>query len=99
MPLSTPTVQLLVSLSKDVCEQRTSTGSGLLALLGNAFAQIFGQIVCIRVNTLSNTNLVVSRYIKSDKGSLLVEDGLKKLSPHLPTDRARPLTILLHRTI
>ena len=61
---------------------------------------MFRQIVSIRVNTLSNTNLVVSRDIKRDKSSLLVEvNGLKTLSPHLPTDRARPLTILLHRTI
>ena len=35
----------------------------LLAFLGNAFAQIVGQIVFMRVKTLCNTNLVTSRHI------------------------------------
>ena len=51
-------VFLLGSLSSDVFEPRTSTGSGL-------FEQIFDQIVSKRVKTLSNTHLVAWRHIKS----------------------------------
>ena len=47
-------VQLTVSLSSDVFERRTSTGSGLFALLSRDFDQIFGQIVSIRIKTLDN---------------------------------------------
>ena len=43
------------SLSSDVFERRKSTGSGLFALLSSDFEQTFGQIVSIRVKTLSNT--------------------------------------------
>ena len=42
-------------ISNDVFELHTSTGSGLFAILGCDFEQIFGQIVSIRVNTLSST--------------------------------------------
>ena len=55
--------RLLGSLSNDVFEQHTSTGSGLFALLSRYFEQILGQIVSIRVKTLSHTNLVASRHI------------------------------------
>ena len=37
------------SLSRDVFERRTSTESGLFALLSRNFENIFGQIVSIRV--------------------------------------------------
>ena len=37
------------------------------------FEQLFGQIVSVRVNTLSHTNLVASRHIKREKSSLSVE--------------------------
>ena len=48
--------------------------SGLFAFLGLGFAQIFaGQIVSVRVKTLSNTNLVASRYIRREKASVLVD--------------------------
>lgn len=47
------------SLCSDVCERRTSTGSGLFALQGRDIEHILGQIVSIRVKTLSNTKLVV----------------------------------------
>ena len=43
------------------------------ALLSRDFEQIFGQIVSIRVKTLSNTNLVASRHIKREKRSLPVD--------------------------
>ena len=45
-------------LSKAVFEQRTSNESGLFAFLGSGFTKILGQIVSIRVKTLSNTNLL-----------------------------------------
>lgn len=47
------------SSSSDVCEPRTSTGSGLFALQSRGIEHIFAHIVSIRVKTLSNTNLVV----------------------------------------
>ena len=53
--------------NNDVFERRTSTGSGLFALLSRDFEQIWGQIVSLRVKTLSNTNLVVPRHIKKKK--------------------------------
>ena len=46
------------SLSSDVFERRTLTGSGLFALLSRDFEHIFGQTVSIRVNTVINKNLV-----------------------------------------
>ena len=57
-------MELLGSLSNDIFEQRTSTGSvDVFALLSRAFEEVFGLIVSIRVKTLSNTNLVASRHI------------------------------------
>ena len=57
-------MELLGSLSNDIFEQRTSTGSvDVFALLSRAFEQVFGLIVFIRVKTRSNTNLVASRHI------------------------------------
>ena len=47
-----------------------STGNGLFALFGSDFEQILEQIDSLRVKTLSNTNLVASRHIKGEKGSL-----------------------------
>ena len=48
------------SLRNDVFERRKSTGSGLFAILGRDFDQLFGQIICMRVKTLRNTYLVAS---------------------------------------
>ena len=68
----------LGSLCNDVFEPRTSTGSGVFSLLSRGFEPIFRQIVSIRIKTLSKTNLVASRLIKREKGSLPVnERGLK----------------------
>ena len=53
------------SLSSDVFERRTSTGSGLFALLRRDFDKMFGQIVSARVKTPNNSNLAASRHIKS----------------------------------
>ena len=54
----------LGGLSNDVFERRKSTGSGLIAFLGSDFDQFFGQIVSLRVKSLSNTNFVASRHIR-----------------------------------
>ena len=53
---------------------RATYVSGLFAFLGLGFAQIFaGQIVSVRVKTLSNTNLVASKYVRTEKASALVD--------------------------
>ena len=68
------TVTLLVtssslgSLRSDIFEPRTSTESGIFASLSLVFEQFFGQIISKTVKTLSNTNLVVLRHIKREKG-------------------------------
>ena len=54
---------LLVSLSNNVFEQRTSTGSSLFSFLDDDFAQIFSQIASIRVKKLSYTNFKSSRHV------------------------------------
>ena len=66
------TGQLFGSLSKDVFERRTSTGSGLFSFLGSSFSQIFGEIVFIRVKTLSNTNQKNKGLYGGEKDSLPV---------------------------
>ena len=68
------------SLSSDVFERRTSTGSGRFALLSRDFEQIFGQIVSIRIKTLGNINVVASRLTKREKGSLPVDVCRSKTS-------------------
>ena len=45
----------------------------LFAPLRHDFEQLFRQIVSMRVKTPSNTNLVASRFIKREKGSLPVD--------------------------
>ena len=72
--------KLLGSLSSDVFERRTSTGSGLFALLSRVSEQIFGQIVFIIIKTLGNKNMVASRLIKREKGSLPVDVRRSKTS-------------------
>ena len=52
---------VIVSLTKDDFELRNSTGSGLFELFSRDFKQILGQIVCIRVKTLSNRKLMASK--------------------------------------
>ena len=68
-------LRILVSLSKDVFERRTSTGRGLFAFLSSGLAHILRQIVSIRVRTLSNSNLVVPSHIKRNRASLPVDDS------------------------
>ena len=72
------------SLSNNVFD-RISTGSGLFTLFGRDFKQILGQIVSIRVKTLSKTNLVTSRHIKREKGWLPVDvASLKNVAAYTP---------------
>ena len=68
------------TLSSDVFERRKSTGSGPFALLSRNFEQILGQMVSLRVNILSNTNLIVPRHIKREKDTLLVDERRSKTS-------------------
>ena len=71
----------LESLSKDVFTPRTSSWRGRFAFLGDELAHIFVQMVCMRVKTLSKTNLVASyRHIKMKKGALLVGVHRPKIS-------------------
>ena len=44
------------------------------------FEQILGQMISLRVKTLSSTNLVVPRHIKGEKGSLPVDVRRSKTS-------------------
>ena len=62
------------SLSKDVLQPRTSTGSGRFTFLGSGFAQILWQIVFISIRKLSNINLEASSHIKREKASLPVDE-------------------------
>ena len=71
----------LRSLSSEVLERCTLTGSGLFELLNRDFEQIFGQIVSTRVKTLSNASLVASRDFEREKGSLPV--GVHRLKTSL----------------
>ena len=48
----------LGSLSNDVFERRTSTGSGLFSFFDSGFAKIFSQIAFITVKKLRNTNFI-----------------------------------------
>ena len=87
-------VSYLGVLSSDVSERRTSTGNGLFALLDHDFEQMFGQIVSVRVKTLSDTDLVASRHLKREKGSLPVDvRGSKTLLLQLPIGQFSPLSL------
>ena len=63
----------LGSLSNNVFERRTSTGSGLFSFFDGGFAQIFSQIASITVKKLKNTNFISSRYVKRENTSLSVD--------------------------
>ena len=69
MPYGDP----LGSLSNNVFERRTSTGSGLFWFFDGGFAQIFSQIASITVKKLRNTNFISSRHVKREKTSLPVD--------------------------
>ena len=71
---------LVGSKSNDVFERRASTRSSLFEFYGRHFEQILGQIVSVRVKALSNINLVASRHINREKGSLPIEVRRSKTS-------------------
>ena len=48
--------------------------------MDDGFAQIFSQIVSIRVKKLSNTNCIASRHITREKSSLPVDVRCSKTS-------------------
>ena len=50
---------LIESLSSNVFERRTSTGSGLFSFFDGGFAQIFSQIASITVKKLKNTKFFI----------------------------------------
>ena len=85
--MATPLDITIGSLSNEVYEARTSTGSGPFSSLDDDFVQIFSQIVSIRVKKLSNTNFISSRHIKREKSSLPVDVRRSKASLlKLPND-------------
>ena len=51
-----PMLSIWSFISSDLWERRTSTGSGLFALQGRDIEHILGQIVSIRVKTLSSNS-------------------------------------------
>ena len=66
------------SLSNNVFERRTSTGSGLFSFFDGGFAQIFSQIASITVKKLRNTNFI-SRHVRRENTSLpvpLIKGGI-----------------------
>ena len=72
-----------MSLSKDVLEGRKLRGSAVFSFLGNDFAQIFGQIVFMRLKALSNPNLEALWQIKRERDSLPL-DARRSKTPFLP---------------
>ena len=49
----------------------------MLAFLGSGLAQNFGKVVCVRIKTLSNTNLSASKKMKRERASLPVDVAQK----------------------
>ena len=66
---------ILQGLTKDnsVFGRRTSTASGLFESSGSVLVETLGYIVFIREKKLSNTNLLASGHIKTEKTSLPVD--------------------------
>ena len=60
-------------MGNDVFEKRKSTRSGLSEFVSSCYAQIFGQIVSMRVKKLSSTKLIASRHIRRENASFLVD--------------------------
>ena len=80
MTLSRSRPQEFGSLSNNVFERRTSTGSGLFSFFDGGFAQIFSQIASITVKKLRNTNFISSRHVKRENTSLPVDVRRSKTS-------------------
>ena len=73
-------IETLGSLSNNVFERRTLTGSGLFSFFDGSFAQIFSQIASITVKKLRNTNFISSRHVKRENTSLPVDVRRSKTS-------------------
>ena len=71
---------IIGSLSNNVFERRTSTGSGLFSFFDGGFAQIFSQIASITLKKLRNTNFISSRHVKRENTSLPVDVRRSKTS-------------------
>ena len=75
--------------------------NGLFTLLSHDFQQMFEQIFSVRVKTLSDTDLVASRRLKREKGSLPVDRSTcvaqkrrrsnSPIFPFVPRSRPRSL--------
>ena len=88
---------LLGSLSNNVFERRTSTGSGLFSFFDGGFAQILSQIASITVKKLRNTNFISSRHVKRENTSLPVDVRRSKTSLlKLPINSLRSLGYKAH---
>ena len=70
----------LGSLSNNVFERRTSTGSGFFSFFDGGFAQIFSQIASITVKKLRNSNFISLRHVKRENTSLPVDVRRSKTS-------------------
>ena len=71
------------------------------ALLSRDFEQIWGQIVSLRVKTLSNINLVVPRHIKKKKAYFWLTSVAQKrrclntlLTSNVRTMNGTPITVI-----
>ena len=80
LSISTELVTLIGSLSNNIFERRTLTGSGLFSFFDGSFAQIFSQIASITVKKLRNTNFISSRHIKRENNSVPVDVRRSKTS-------------------
>ena len=79
--MSTPVTLLTIgSLSNNVFERHTSTGSGLFSFFDGGFAQILSQIASITVKKLRSTNFISSRHVKRENTSLPVDVRRSKTS-------------------
>ena len=93
----------LGSLSKDVFERRTSTGSGLFSFLNGGFAQVFSQITSLTVKKQRNSNFISSKHVKREN-ALLPVDVRRSKTPLLKLSifacsfpNIRSITHLSHR--
>ena len=60
-------------MCRRVFERPTSTRGGLFTFLSGGFAEIFSQIVSIRVKKQRSTNLISSMHVEREKASLPVD--------------------------
>ena len=88
---------IIGSLSNNVFERRTSTGSGLFSFFDGGFGQIFSQIASKSVKKLRNTNFISSRHVKWENITLSVDVRCSKTSLlKLPVNKTT--TLPMHHT-